>query len=88
MTRPPVPACLVMTKVAVGFGFDNRIADIGEVRNGLPIHLAISAGALRAAFHGVSGDGAGGEPVPIVGLPAEFVNHGRQRQAGIGDRAR
>ncbi len=33
----------------------------------------------------MSGDGAGGEAVPVVRLPAEFVNHRRQRQAGVGD---
>ena len=71
----------------VGLGFDDRIADVGQIRNRFPIHLAISAGPLRAAFDGVPGDGAGREPVPIVGLPPEFVNHRREREAGIGHAA-
>ena len=56
---------------SVGLGFHDGIADVGQIRNVLPIHLAIAAGALRAAFDDVPGDGAGGQLVVIVGLPAE-----------------
>ena len=87
MTRPPVPACLVTTEGAVGLGFNDRITDVVEVRDGVPIDLAVSAGGLRAALDAVSGDGSGGELVPIVGLPSEFMNHGREREAGVGDAA-
>ena len=44
---------------AVRLGFNDRVADVCVVGDGLPIYLAIAAGALRAALHGVSGDGAG-----------------------------
>ena len=72
---------------AVGLGFDDRIADVRHVGNVLPIHLAVAAGTLRAAFDDVAGDGAGGELVLVVGLPAEAVDHGRQRERGIGGAA-
>ncbi len=52
--------------------------------NVLPVHLAIAAGALRAAFNNVSGNVAGSQLVPIVRPPAEAVDHGREHQGGIG----
>ena len=55
--------------------------------NVFPIHLAVAAGALRAAFDDVSGDGAGGELVPVVRFPFELVDHRRERERGIGGTA-
>ena len=47
-------------EAAVGIGFDDWIADIGEIGNVQPIHLAVAARTLRAAFDDVSRDSAGG----------------------------
>src|SRR5207253_602760 len=61
-----------------------RISDPGVVRNRFPIHLAVSARTLRTALHGMAGDGARRQLVPIVAGPAEFVQHRPEDQAGIG----
>ncbi len=72
---------------AIGLGFDDGVADVRHVGNVLPIHLAVAAGTLRAAFDDVAGDRARREFVVIVGLPAEAVDHGRERERGIGGAA-
>ena len=63
-------------KRSIRLGFNDGITDVRHVRNVLPVHLTVAAGALRAAFHRVAGDGACGELVPLVRLPSEFVQHG------------
>ena len=72
---------------AVGFHFDDGVADGGHVGNRLPVYLAVASGALRAAFDDVAGDRSRREFVPVVGLPAEFVNHGSEREGGVGGAA-
>src|SRR5262252_6904669 len=56
-------------------GLDNRVADVPEIGDRLPIDLAIAARRLRAAFDDVTGDRPGGDLVPVVESPAEFVDH-------------
>jgi len=85
--RPRRAGVLGEAESTVGLRFDNGIADVLQMRNRFPIHLAVSTGRLRAALNRVSRDGAGGEPVPIVGLPSELVNHGREGKARVGDAA-
>ncbi len=65
-------------------GLNDRITNAGKIRNALPIHLAVAAGALGAALHGVSGDGARGKLVPIVACPAELMQDWPKNQPGIG----
>ena len=72
-------------EAAVRMGFHDRVADVREVRDALPVHAAIAPAALGAALDGVARNGAGGELVPVVGAPAEGVHHGREREPGIGD---
>ena len=43
---------------SIGFRLHNRVTDVGHIRDGAPIHLAVTAGHLRSAFDDVSGDGA------------------------------
>src|SRR5262249_6823417 len=69
---------------AVFAGFDNRVADVPELGVRLPINRAIASGGLRAAFDDVTGDCPCRDPVPIVELPAEFVDHRAQRQSRVG----
>src|SRR5471030_2288564 len=57
-------------ETAVGFGLDDGVADVRHVGDGLPIHLAVAAGALRAALDDVAGDGSSGQFIVVVGLPA------------------
>src|SRR5208337_4807274 len=64
---------------SVRLGLDDRIADVGHIRNILPVDLAIPAGALGSALDDMARDGAGGQLVPLVVLPFEAVYHGRQR---------
>ena len=66
-------------EAAVGAGLDDRIPDVGEVGHALPVHEAIPAGALGAAFDGVSGHGAGREQIPRVAAPSEGVHHRPKR---------
>src|SRR2546428_818719 len=66
-------------------GFDNGVANVREVGNALPVHAAVAPAALGAALDGVARHGAGGELVPVVGAPAEGMDHGREREARIGD---
>ncbi len=73
---------------AIGLGFDDRIADVRHIGNALPIHLAIAAGALRAAFDDMSGDCARCKLVVLIGFPSEAMDHGRERERGIGRAAR
>ncbi len=68
---------------AVGRDLDHRVADALEMPDAPPVR-EIPAGALGAALHDVAGDDAGREPVPVVGLPAERVDHGCERDAGVG----
>src|SRR5258708_19018273 len=72
---------------AVRIGFDNWITDVREVGNSLPIHLAISAGALRAALHNMPGDCASRELIEFILLPTEAVDHGSERKGGVGGAA-
>src|SRR5579885_297726 len=71
-------------EAGVGAGLDNRVADIRHVRNRLPIYLGVAAGCLSATFNNVPGDRTGGQAVPVLLVPIELVNHGRQSQGGIG----
>ena len=60
------------------------IADVGQVGDALPIRLRIPSGALRAALDDVARHDAGREQVAIGFGPAEAVDHGGQRQRGVG----
>ena len=82
--RPPVFGCLVTTNVPSALRFDDRIADVREIGNVLPVVEAVAAGALRAALDDVAGDDARREPVPVVGAPAELVAQRRHRERGVG----
>ena len=75
---------LVDHERSVVVAFDDRIADVGEIGNRLPVVEAVAARALRAALDDVAGDDAGGEAVPVVGLPAELVAERRHRERRIG----
>src|SRR5690606_1110238 len=68
---------------AMGPGLDDGEADLGHVRDGLPVG-EVAAGGLRAALEDVAGDGAGGHPVPVVLGPAELVDHRGEGEAGVG----
>ena len=48
-------------EAAVGIRFHDRVSDVGEVGDALPVHEAVSSAALRAAFDRVSRHRAGGE---------------------------
>ncbi len=54
----------------------------------LPIDLAVAAGALRTTLHNMSGNCSGSEFVPLLRPPAKAMNHGSERQRGIGASAR
>jgi hypothetical protein len=73
---------------SVRLGFHDGVADVGQVRDVLPVHLTVAAGALRAALDDVSGDDARGELVIVLRPPAEAVDHGREHQSGVGAAAR
>jgi len=70
-------------EAAVRLGFDDRVADLLQLWNRLPVHLRVPSRGLRAALDDVPRDGAGRQLVPFIGPPAEAVNHGRQRQRRI-----
>ena len=63
---------------------DDRIPDVGEIGDALPVHQAVAPRALGTAFDGVARHGPGRQQVPVVGPPSEGMNHGREREPGIG----
>src|SRR4051812_8190651 len=69
---------------AVSFRLDDRIADIGEVGNILPIVETIAARTLRAALDDVAGDDTGSHEVVILRRPSELVAKWRHRKRGVG----
>src|SRR5262249_37025994 len=71
-------------ETAIGLGLDDRVADVGQVGDGLPIDLAVAARALRAALDNVSGDRPGSELVELVRLPAEAMDHRGESERGVG----
>src|SRR5580658_10812631 len=75
-------------KSAIGLSLDNWIADVRHVRDALPIHLAVAAGALRSALDNMSRDCSSREFVPLFRLPVKAMDHGSKRQRGIGAAAR
>src|SRR5207237_10408171 len=62
---------------------DNRVADVRQIGDRLPLELTVAARALRAALDDVARDCAGGEPVPIVRAPTELVHERRERQPRV-----
>ena len=70
-------------EAAVDFARRDRIADILPAGHLVPIGMH-AAGRLRAAFEDVTDQAAGGEPVVIVGLPAEFVHQDAERERAVG----
>ena len=70
-------------KGPVGLGFDDGVADVGEIGEVLPVDLAVAAGGLGAAFNNVAGDGTGGEFVPIGFGPMELVNQRAEGEGGV-----
>jgi hypothetical protein len=72
---------------AVGERFEHRIADARPVAHVAPVG-EVAARALRAALDDVAGDDARGKPIPVVGRPAERVDHRRERDAGVRAAAR
>ena len=70
---------------AVGGNLGDRIADVGHTRHGLERRIGkIAAGDLGAAFQEMAGERAGGELVPIAGLPAERVHERTERERRVG----
>src|SRR5690606_16033315 len=78
------PVVLGDDEGAVGRGLDDRVADVVQVGDRLPVEEAVAAGRLGAALVDVAGHDAGGEPVDVVRRPAEGVDHGRVGERGIG----
>ena len=72
----------------VGAGFDNGIADVGQVGDPVPVVETVPAAALRSAFDDMPGDRARGDLIPRVGCPAERMHQRPQRQPGIGHASR
>ena len=68
---------------AVGGRFDDRVADAREVGHLTPVGV-VAAGALRAAFDDVAGDGARCEAVPVLRAPTELVDERADDQARVG----
>ena len=81
--EPARPRMLGDGERAVGGGLDEGEAEVGEALHLLPVG-EVPTGALGAALDDVAGHDAGGEPVPVVGRPAELVDHRRQGHAGVG----
>ena len=71
-------------EVAVRIGFDDREADVGEIRNRLPIDLAVATARLCPALDDVTCYGSGCKFVPLFGTPSELVDRRRQSQRGVG----
>ena len=69
---------------AVFARFDHRITDIPQIGH-FPPAGEIAAGALGTTFEDMTGDGAGGEFVPVVFAPTEFGDQRGEGQRGIGD---
>ena len=68
--RPPVFGMLHDDERPVSRRLDDRIADVGEIGDVLPVVQAVAAGALRAALDDVAGDDSGRETIPVVGAPS------------------
>jgi len=59
----------------------DRIADLGEARHILVAGIGkIATGHLRTAFEQMARERSGGEPVPVVGGPAERMQQRSQCQ--------
>src|SRR5262249_33511558 len=84
--RNPPTRSLVLgdRKGTVGIGLDNRVADISNVGNCIPIDQTISAGALRPTLDGVASYCSRRQPIPIISRPSELVNHRSKGKTGIG----
>ena len=85
LTRPPVSGMLGDDEGAVGARLDDRDSR-RSARSGMlrQSYRQLPPGALRAALDDVAGDDARGEPVPVVGAPAELVAQRRHRERGVG----
>src|SRR5579862_9422921 len=71
------------TEGSVRFGLDNRVSDVRHAGDALPVHLTISASALRAALDNMAGNRARSQLVVILRAPAEAVQHRGEGQSGI-----
>ncbi len=69
-------------EAAVGFAFDDRVADSGPVGHRLPVGVQ-PAGGLAAALDDVAGEAAAREPVVVVAGPAELVHQHAQRHRRV-----
>src|SRR5205814_6585252 len=66
----------------------DRVADIREVGDALPVYEAVAPAALRAALDRMARDRPGGEEVPGVWPPPKGMNQGREGESGVGDASR
>ena len=71
-------------EAAVGAGFDDRVADVGQVGDPFPVAQTIPATALRSALDDVPSDRPGGDPIPRIGCPPERMHQRPQRQTCVG----
>ena len=69
-------------EAAVGMALDDGVADVGPVRNLLPVGVQ-PTGRLAAAFDDVPGQAAAGQFVVLVGGPAELVHQGPQCDGAV-----
>ena len=65
-------------EAAVFAALDDRVADVGPVGHRGPVGVQ-AACRLAAAFDDVAGEAARGEPVEVVGGPAELVHQHAER---------
>ena len=82
VTSPPVPGRLGDDEAAVGAALDDRVADVRPVGHRGPVGVQ-AAGGLAAAFDDVAGEAARGEPVEVVGRPAELVHQHAERHRAV-----
>src|SRR2546425_6867938 len=66
----------------------DRVADIREVRDALPVYEAVAPGTLRAALDRMARDRPGGEEVPGVWPPPKGMNQRPEGEPGVGDASR
>src|SRR6478609_5546051 len=69
---------------SVGTRFDQRVADIGQIRYRSPVVETVSPGALGAALDDVASDDSRSELIPALRAPPKLVTEWRHGQRGIG----
>src|SRR5699024_724755 len=74
-------------KITIRFGFNNGESDIHKVINLFPIGKVASRN-LGAALNKMARNGSCRHSIIIIKGPAEFADHGRQRQSRISNALR